>query len=132
MECNSVCAHAHGLATLLCVQTPVGFDKSHLSEFQKALEHVVMKDMKNNKVNFQEAILNVEMIRKQSIHFYRGEDKQDFIKIIVVLSSLNAACSLLEGEIIIPSINFQDCRSFESNINFDICFMIETKDVGCS
>ena len=85
-----------------------GFDKNHLSEFQKALDHVVMKDMKNNKDNFQEAILNVEMIHKQSIHFYSGEDKQEFIKIAVVLSCLNAACSLLEGEIIIPSMNFQD------------------------
>ena len=133
MEGNSVCAHVHGFAPFLYVQAPVGFDKSHLSEFQKALDHVVMKDMKSNKDNIQEAILNVEMIRKQSIHFYSGEDKQDFIKITVVLPRLIAACKrLLEREIIIPSMNFQDCRCFESNIDFDIRFMVETKVVGCS
>lgn len=133
MEGNSVCAHVHGFAPFLYVQAPANFEKQHLSGFQKALDQVVMKDMKNNKDSVQEAILRVELVKKQSIHFYVGEDLVTFIKITVVLPRIIAAVKrLLEREIIMPDINFQDCRCFESNIDFDIRFMVETKVVGCS
>lgn len=133
MEGNSVCAHVHGFAPFLYVQAPANFDKSQLGEFKKSLDQIVMKDLKNNRDNVQEAVLRVEMVRKQSIHFYSGEDKVDFIKITVVLPRVIAAVKrLLEREIVLPSVNFQDCRCFESNIDFDIRFMVETKVVGCN
>lgn len=133
MEGNSVCAHIHGFAPFLYVQAPANFEKSQLSEFHKSLDHIVIKDFKNNKDNIQEAILRVEMIRKQSIHFYTGEDKCDFIKITVVLPRVIAAVKrLLEREIVMSTVNFQDCRCFESNIDFDIRFMVETEVVGCN
>lgn len=133
MDGNSVCAHVHGFAPFLYVQAPANFDKSHLHDFHKALDAIVMKDMKNNRDNIQEAVLRVEMIKKQSIHFYVGEDLVNFIKITVVLPRLIAAVKrLLEREIVMSSMNFQDCRCFESNIDFDIRFMVETKVVGCS
>lgn len=133
MEGNSVCAHVHGFAPFLYVQAPENFEKRHLSEFKSSLDQAVMKDMKSNRENIQEAILRVEMVQKQSIHFYVGEDNINFIKITVVLQRIIAAVKrLLDREIIMQSMNFQDCRCFESNIDFDIRFMVETKVVGCS
>lgn len=133
MNGNSVCAHVHGFAPFLYVQAPTNFEKCHLSEFKSALDQIVMKDMKNNRESIQEAVLRVELIKKQSIHFYVGDDLVNFIKITVVLPRLIAAVKrLLDREIIMPSMNFQDCRCFESNIDFDIRFMVETKVVGCS
>lgn len=130
---NSVCAHVHGFSPYLYVQAPQNFNKSHLPEFKTKLDAVVMKDMKSNKENVQEAILKVDIVQKQSIHYYTGEDKSNFIKITVALPKIIAAVKrLLEREIIIPEMNFQDCRCFESNIDFDIRFMVETKVVGCS
>jgi DNA polymerase delta subunit 1 len=133
MEGNSVCAHVHGFSPFLYVQAPSNFNKSQLSEFQKNLDQIVMKDMRSNRENVQEAILKVELVSRQSLQFYTGEDKAVFIKITVALPKLIAAVKrLLEREIIMQSINFQDCRCFESNIDFDIRFMVETKVVGCS
>lgn len=133
MEGNSVCAHVHGFAPYLYVQAPSNFEKSHLSEFKKALDLVLMKDIKNNRDNIQEAVLSVEIVQKQSIHFYSGEDKSSFIKITVVLPRLLAAVKrLLDREIIMQNMNFQDCRCYESNIDFDVRFMVDTKVVGCS
>lgn len=133
MDGNSVCAHVHGFAPFLYVQAPANFEKKDLSGFQKALDQVVMKDLKSNRENIQEAVLSVEVVQKQSIHFYDGDVKSNFIKITVVLPRLIAAVKrLLEREIILPDMNFQDCRCFESNIDFDIRFMVETKVVGCS
>lgn len=133
MNGNSVCAHVHGFAAFLYVQAPTGFEKSHLGEFQSALDVLVMKDMRSNKDNVQEAILQVELVQKQSIHFYVGEELENFIKITVALPKIIAAVKrLMEREIILPSMNFQDCRCFESNIDFDIRFMVEKRVVGCS
>lgn len=133
MAGNSVCAHVHGFLPYLYVQAPKNFEKSYLSQFKRALDIVVMKDMKSNKENVQEAILRVELVQKQSIHYYTGDEKHNFIKITVVLQKFVAAVKrLLEREVILPDINFQDCRCFESNIDFDIRFMVETKVVGCN
>lgn len=133
MEGNSVCAHVHGFSPFLYVQAPANFPKTKLSEFKSKLDAVVMKDMKSNKENVQEAILKVEIVQKQSIHYYIGDDKVNFIKVTVAMPKIVAAVKrLLEREIIIPEYNFQDCRCFESNIDFDIRFMVETKVVGCS
>lgn len=133
MDGNSVCAHVHGFSPYLYVIAPSDFQKSHLPEFQEKLNAVVIKDIKSNKDNIQEAILKVEIVQKQSIQFYTGEDKVNFIKITVALPRLIAAVKrLLEREIIMNDINFQDCRTFESNIDFDIRFMVETRVVGCS
>lgn len=133
MDGNSVCAHVHGFTPYLYVQAPANFEKSHLPEFKKKLDAVVMKDLKANKENVQEAIFHVELVQKQSIRYYTGEDKTNFIKITVALPKLIAAVKrLLDREIIMPELNFQDCRCFESNIDFDIRFMVDLKVVGCS
>lgn len=133
MDGNSVCAHVHGFSPYLYCQAPENFQKSHLSEFKKKLDAVVMKDLKSNKDNVQEAILHVDIVQKQSIQFYTGDDKANFIKITVALPRIIAAVKrLLDREIIMSEMNFQDCRCFESNIDFDIRFMVDTKLVGCS
>lgn len=132
MDGNSVCAHVHGFAPFLYVQAPANFEKQHLSQFKSALDHAVMKDMKNNRDNIQEAILRVEMVQKLSIHYFVGDEKVNFIKITVVLHRVIAAVKrLLDREIIMQNMNFQDCRCFESNIDTEIRFMVETKVVGC-
>lgn len=133
MEGNSVCCHVHGFAPFLYIKAPATFTKQHLSEFKRALDASVMRDMKNNKDNVQEAILSVEIIQKQSIYGYTGENLENFIKITVALPKLCAAVKrLLEKETMMSSMDFQDCRAFESQIDFDIRFMVETKVVGCS
>lgn len=133
MEGNSVCAHVHGFSPYLYVIAPDNFQKAYLPEFKKRLDAAIIKDIKANKENIQEAILRVDLIQKQSIQFYTGEEKNNFIKITVALPKLIAGVKrLLEREILMSEVNFQDCRTFESNIDFDIRFMVDTKVVGCS
>lgn len=133
MEGNSVCCHVHGFAPYLYVSAPTGFDRTHLQPFKDALDKAVLADMRGNKNNLQEAVLNVELVEKQPILGYFGDNRFNFIKITMALPKLLAAVKrLLEKEIIYSKFDFQDCRVYENNIDFDIRFMVDTNVVGCS
>lgn len=133
MEGNSVCCHVHGFTPYLYVTAPAGFTEKNLSDFSTALDKCVLKDMRSNKENIQEAILCVTLVQKQSIYGYNGEDKTTFIKVTVTIPRLLAAVKrLMEKEIIMPGFDFQDCRVYESNVDFDIRFMVDSEVVGCS
>lgn len=133
MDGNSVCCHVHGFSPYMYIAAPKGFDSSDLKPFREALNKAVLADMRSNKVNLQEAILEVIIVERQSLMGYHGEEKYPFIKITLALPKLLAAAKrLLEKEIIYNKFDFQDCRAYENNIDFDIRFMVDTNVVGCS
>lgn len=133
MEGNSVCCHVHGFAPYMYVSAPKGFDKTHCDPFKHALDKVVLADMRSNKEGVQEAVLAVELVERQTIYGYHGEDKSQYIKITMALPRLLASVKrLLEKAVVYSKFDFQDCRAFESNIDFDIRFMVDTNVVGCN
>lgn len=133
MEGNSVCCHVHGFTPYFYIGAPKGFDHTHCQPFKSALDRAVLADMRSNKEQLQEAVLEVTLVEGQSLLGYHGEEKFQFIKIVLALPKLIAAAKrLLERTIIYQSFDFQDCRSYESNIDFDIRFMVDTGVVGCS
>ncbi|XP_012279628.1 DNA polymerase delta catalytic subunit [Orussus abietinus] len=132
VEGNSVCCHIHGFCPYFFVSAPSTFTNAHCKPFKDALEQVVKKDMRSNPENVQEAILAVELVYKQNLYGYLGDDKSLFLKITVALPRLIAPCKrLLEKEVIYEAIN-HNYKAFESNIDFDIRFMVDTSVVGCS
>lgn len=133
MEGNSVCCHVHGFCPYFYIASPKGFDHSHTHPFKCALDKAVLADMRSNKENVQEAVLEVSIVEGQSLYGYHGEDKYQFIKIVLALPKFIAASKrLLERNLIYHPFDFQDCRAYESNIDFDIRFMVDTGVVGCS
>lgn len=133
MAGNSVCCNVHGFTPYLYIGAPRGFEATHCQPFKEALNKSVLTDMRSNKEGLTEAILEVNIIERQSLMGYRGEDKYPFIKITVALPRLLAAVKrLLEKEVIYSAFDFQDCRAYENNIDFDIRFMVDTSVVGCS
>ncbi|XP_014486988.1 PREDICTED: DNA polymerase delta catalytic subunit isoform X2 [Dinoponera quadriceps] len=88
--------------------------------------------MKSNPDNIQEAILAVELVYKQSMYGYMGSEKLSFLKITVAIPRLIAPCKrLLEQDMVYTMFNHH-YKAFESNIDFDIRFMVDTSVVGCS
>lgn len=91
---------------------------------QEALNQAVKKDMKSNPDNIQEAILAVELVYKQSMYGYGGEDKLPFLKITVAVPKLIAPCKrLLEQNTVYTAFNYH-YRAFESNIDFDVRYVL--------
>ncbi|XP_012241018.1 DNA polymerase delta catalytic subunit isoform X1 [Bombus impatiens] len=129
---NSVCCHVHGFNPYLYVTAPQNFNEHHCRLFKEALNKAMLKDMRSNPENIQEAVLAVERLYKQNMYGYTGNEKSLFLKITVALPRLVARCKkVVEEETILSEFNH--CyRAFESNIDFDIRFMVDTSVVGCS
>ena len=129
---NSVCCHVHGFSPYLYVTAPPKFTDSHCNRFKDALDKAILKDMRSNTENIQIAVLAVERVYRQTMYGYTGDEKSLFLKITVTLPKLIAPCRrLLEKENIFPEFD-HTYRDFESNIDFDIRFMVDTSIVGCS
>jgi len=76
--------------------------------------------MRSNPDNIQDAILAVELVYKQSMYGYEGDDKLRFLKITVAVPKLIAPCKrLLEQDAVYTAFNYR-YKAFESNIDFDI------------
>ena len=66
-----MCAHIHGFHPYFFIQAPDNFTKEHLGDFRKGLNEAIMADMKSNKEDIDEPVLNVEMVRKCTIYGFQ-------------------------------------------------------------
>lgn len=133
MAGNSVCCHVHGFTPYMYIAAPRAFGEDDCAPFKRALNRSVLNDMRSNKEQLQEAVLEVQILERKSMLGYAGDACVPFIRITVALPRLLAAVKrLLEKEIIYEKFDFQDCRAFENNIDFDIRFMVDASVVGCS
>ena len=53
------------------VQAPLGFKRENLHDFRTALNHAVLADLKSNKENIINAILNVEIMSKSNLYQFQ-------------------------------------------------------------
>ena len=135
MDGNSVLAHIHGFLPYLYVPAPSeDFNPANSVEFRAALNQAILKDMRSNRENVQEAVLDVEIVKKCSMYGFHFNEQYPFLKITVVLPKLVApAKRLLENGITLPS--YGGLRAFsvyESNIEYEIRLMVDVNVVGCN
>ncbi|XP_048846325.1 DNA polymerase delta catalytic subunit [Brienomyrus brachyistius] len=130
---NSVCCHVHGFAPYFYIPAPAGFCSDHLSDFQKELNAVVLKDMRSNKDNLSVTVLAVDITRRESMYGFHGNRPMDFLRITMATPRLIApAKRLLEQGFKFGSFPMQNYPSYEANIDFEIRFMVDSDMVGCS
>ncbi|KAL5007030.1 hypothetical protein ScPMuIL_015836 [Solemya velum] len=133
MDGHSLLAHIHGFTPYFFVPAQPGFKAEHCGVFKDALNAVVMKDLRSNREGINTAVLAVSMVVKESIYGYHGNRKIPFLKITVSLPRLIAPSKrLLEGGFICPGYSQYGFLTYESNIDFEIRFMVDCEVVGCS
>ncbi|KAG8176686.1 hypothetical protein JTE90_018415, partial [Oedothorax gibbosus] len=133
MEGNSILCHVHGFLPYFYIPAPENFQQSDCAKFREILNSAVISDMKSNKENIRDAVLAVEIVQRENIYGYTKGGKRPFLKITVVLPKfLPAAGRLLENGIRWGSSGVKNFPAFETNINFEIRFMVDTKIVGCN
>ncbi|XP_033123470.1 DNA polymerase delta catalytic subunit-like [Anneissia japonica] len=135
MAGNSVLCHIHGFAPYFYIQAPKDFEEKHCVLFREQLNKLVLGDMRSNKDNISDAVLAVDLESKESIYGYHGNKKLPFLKITVAVPKFIApARRLLEqGSLnLSPMYPPKAFQSYESNIDFEIRFMVDTEVVGCN
>ena len=131
---NSVCCHVHGFHPYFFVPAPEGFKPENLRDFRMVLNNAVIADMKNNRDNITDAVLDVNLMNKSTIYQFQGNKLIPFIKMTMAYPKLIApAKRLLEkGEVVVKGFSGHQFRAFEANIDFEIRFMADTHVVGCN
>ncbi|CAL4122527.1 unnamed protein product, partial [Meganyctiphanes norvegica] len=132
-EGNSVCCHVHGFSPYFYVTCPLSFKQEHLGPFKNTLNKIILDDMRSNRENIKETVLAVDICTKENIYGFHGNRKARFLKITVVLPRLIAAAKRLlgDGKVEVPGLGCPAYEAYESNIDFEIRFMVDTKVVGC-
>ncbi|KAG2195815.1 hypothetical protein INT47_010025 [Mucor saturninus] len=121
---NSVVCHVKDFLPYFYFPAPVGFQRTHLEPFKKALESSL------GQLNI---INKVEMVMKQSIYGYHGDQKSPYIRITLQNPRDMSKCRMkVETGVRVPGLNniCQSDTTFESNLAYILRFMIDCKVPG--
>lgn len=133
MEGNSVCAHIHGFLPYFYVPAPSeAFTNQDCDTFRRKLNDAVLGDMRSNKEGIIQAVYAVDLCNKCSMYGYHFNKLFPFLKITVAIPKLVAATRRVLNNTDIPPFDCVNYQSFESNIDFEVRFMVDARIAGCS
>ncbi|XP_042775245.1 DNA polymerase delta catalytic subunit isoform X1 [Panthera uncia] len=129
----SVCCHIHGFAPYFYTPAPPGFGREHLGDLQRELNAAISRDQRGGKELAGPAVLSVELCSRESMFGYHGHGPSPFLRITLALPRLLApARRLLEQGIRVPGLGTPSFAPYETNVDFEIRFMVDTDIVGCN
>ena len=132
-EGNSVCAHIHNFHPYFYVPLPhPEFKTEHCNAFKTSLNDAVIGDMRSNRDNISTAIEAVEICERCSMYGFHNGLLSPFLKIIVSLPKLVAPARRLVCSIYLPPFQTVCSQAFESNIEYEIRYMVDAKVIGCN
>ena len=131
---NSVCAHIHGFMPYLYVPAPISDPSPEFCHhFQQSLSSVILSDMRSGRDTITDPVLAVDVVQKCSIYGYHFGKKFSFLRVTLALPKLIApAKRLLERGINLHQLGEKTFQVFESNIEYEVRFMIDYDVVGCN
>lgn len=121
----------HGFFPYFYVPAPGGFQQRDVADFKRKLSQQVDANQYNEVTGG--AVLHVELMQRKTIYGYYGPDSSLFIKITVAHPKwVSRARGLLENGSIMYNGVHLSLQGFESNLSYDLRFMIDTALVGCN
>ncbi|OBZ82248.1 DNA polymerase delta catalytic subunit [Choanephora cucurbitarum] len=123
---NSVVCHVRDFLPYFYFPAPVGFQHSHLPSLKSSLASAVGK---------ANAVESVEIVMKQSIYGYHGDQKSPYIRVTTRDPRDISKCkNKIEEGVIVSGLSrpCQSDTSFESNMQYVLRFMIDCKVLGAN
>ncbi|ORY95678.1 DNA polymerase family B-domain-containing protein [Syncephalastrum racemosum] len=130
---NTVLCHVHSFLPYFYFPAPAGLKETHLPILKSALSgHLTA----TGGARTGDAVYQVELVNKQSLYGYNGDEKQRFVKVTLYdpRDIAKAARAVCEGEIgsgTLP-VTIKASTVFESNLAYLLRFMIDNKVTGCN
>eukprot|EP00049_Salpingoeca_infusionum_P016898 m.351100 g.351100 ORF g.351100 m.351100 type:complete len:1070 (+) comp16170_c1_seq1:68-3277(+) len=130
---NSVMLHVHGFVPYLYCPAPTGFKEDMLEDFTRELDRQV-KAQSSQAKDVPRVVLAAEIVQKQSIYGFHSSGKRPFLRIYVVQQRFIATTRrvLENGNVTLPGVGQLACTIFESNLELNLRFMVDTGIVGCN
>ncbi|KAJ1507480.1 DNA polymerase delta catalytic subunit [Coelomomyces lativittatus] len=131
-EGHSVTCHVHGFFPYFYVPAPEGLAESHLPMVLQRLNNSMMQEKKSEN---EQIVLQIEFCLKESIMFFHGNMKSNFLKITLSHPKHIASCRRLfetnSFQLNTGSKAFQfSDLTYESNLAFLLRYMIDADITG--
>ena len=150
----SVACFVQNFKPFFYVQVPEDFTDEFCGQFQQELNGKVLQEQKGQFKDVRKVILDVELCMKgnersdwlqhkiyyftplENIYGYSSKGKQKFLKITIAFWQLMTSCkNVLERGMDVETANgrsHKNFNSFESNIDYEIRYMVDCKVRGAS
>lgn len=134
MEGNSVCAHIFGFYPYIYIPAPSeSFTSANCSDFMRVLNSALEADSRSSRESLVKYVLAIDPVQRCSMYGFRYNKLYPFLKVTLALPKLVAAARrILERGITIPGYGDQSFSAYESNIEYEIRYMIDQDIVGCN
>lgn len=132
-EGHSILAHVHGFLPYFYVPAPSDtFSDEDCATFHSALDTAVRSDPRGAQ-GLAKAVLAVEIELKSSMYNFHFNHKHPFLKVTMATPKLLApAKRLLEQGILVSPYGLRGYTVYETNVEFEVRFMVDTGVVGCN
>ncbi|XP_065322772.1 DNA polymerase delta catalytic subunit-like isoform X2 [Gordionus sp. m RMFG-2023] len=129
---NSVTCHVHGFFPYFYIDKPSDLKDADIPLFKQALHESLRTEFKS-KTQLTTCIMDLENVERQNLYGYHGNKLSNFLKISLALPRLvPVAKRILERNFVTPYTDKSIFQTYESNIDFEIRFMVDSKMVGGS
>lgn len=137
---HSILCHVHGFHPYFYVYTAKKPDVTKLEAFRDALDERCKSSGHSKVTPLPHQVLRVEHVVSRSIYGYSGKEEQNYLKIVVATPQVlrGAANVFSKGDIQPMGVYFagqpddRGHRLFETNVEYEIRFMVDNKVYGCS
>jgi len=135
---SSVACFVQNFKPYFYVKAPKGMSHDYTDQFMQALNAKMMENVKTGGQfqGLKKAVLGVELCKKENIYGYSSKGKEPFLKITASMWNLMATFKkVLEIGFEVETSNGvkrEQFSLFESNIDFEIRFMVDQKIKGAS
>lgn len=128
---NTVLVTVFGFRPHFYVEAPPQFDADFLPALRQTLNKLVLAEVGDKGVT--EAVLAIELELKANLYGFQNNKKSPFLKIYVATQTAIGTCrKVLEYGFSVEGNNYVFPRSYESNIDFEIRFLVEMGLSGCN